>query len=253
MLDRRTMLCGGLLTVLSGPYGCCHASGHGTFAEGACDIGEQEAKRILEASTTTAAFLPGSETMTHSSGNKNFDLALAHTLARQAETFQVLPAFAFFKEPGAPNAFASSAVVSRSDGTVLFGFGLLKRLFSAPEYPEVAISAVCAHEFAHILQMKRNLRAAFAKETTVRRVELHADFLAGYFAGLSKLRKPDYPAAVYASTMRASGDNKPTAKAHHGTPEERAAAIVQGFDVGFRQRKGLDDAVRAGMDHVWRI
>jgi hypothetical protein len=40
----------------------------------------------------------------------------------------------------------------------------------------------------------------------VKRLELHADHLAGYYAGFLKLKKPTYPTAVLATQKYSSGD-----------------------------------------------
>jgi hypothetical protein len=41
-------------------------------------------------------------------------------------------------------------------------------------------------------------------QSTVRRVELHADFLAGYFAGIRKRSRESYPAEVFAAMLHSS-------------------------------------------------
>ena len=53
------------------------------------------------------------------------------------------------------------------------------------EHPDVAVSAVCAHEFGHITAIKYGLMKRLKDgQPSVKRSELHADFLAGYFAGV---------------------------------------------------------------------
>ena len=44
--------------------------------------------------------------------------------------------------------------MARSDGTVLFGVRLLRKLMNdfANDNPDAAVAAVCAHEFGHIVQ-----------------------------------------------------------------------------------------------------
>src|SRR5262249_37237136 len=117
---------------------------------------------------------------------------------------------------------------------------------------EVAVTAVCAHEFGHILQYKTPglLEALLEGQVTDKRVELHADFLAGYFAGIRKLEKPDFPAAIFPFKLRSMGDNNFKDPGHHGTPDERAAAAVQGFKVAYHERRKLVDALRSGVRYV---
>ena len=103
------------------------------------------------------------------------------------------------------------------------------------------------------MQFKRNLESRLsAGQRTVKRSELHADFLAGYYAGVRKLQKPDFPAAIFATDAYASGDNDVNDRSHHGTPDERAAAIVRGFEVGYRERRSLSEAVQIGLNYVSR-
>src|SRR5262249_7869550 len=52
------------------------------------------------------------------------------------------------------------------------------------------------------LQFKRGLLPPLIDgQPTIRRCELHADFFSGYFAGVRKKDKPDYPAAVFVVTL----------------------------------------------------
>jgi hypothetical protein len=38
--------------------------------------------------------------------------------------------------------------------------------------------------------------------------------------------------------------------AHHGTPQERASAVVRGFETAYRQRRSFADAIQIGMNYV---
>jgi predicted metalloprotease len=103
------------------------------------------------------------------------------------------------------------------------------------------------------VQYKRGLSRLDAGQRTVKRSELHADFLAGYYAGARKLQKPDYPAAVFATTQYSIGDDDVNDRDHHGTPDERAGAIVRGFETGYRERRNLGDAIQIGVNYVSRL
>lgn len=248
MISRRDVALGGLLSIgwLAMPCGC---SAHAAQGAG-CLLAEDEAERVF--AMEAQPFGPGDAPRIVGSGDRELDYALAQTLSRLTDTWNVLPGFAWFDDAAAPNAFATTRpLLSRSDGTVLFGRRLLARCLKAREHPDVAVSAVCAHEFGHIAQYKYGLtRRLSAGEATVRRNELHADFLAGYFAGMRKLEKPDFPAAVYATTQHAFGDHRTDSARHHGRPEERAAAIVKGFEVAFRDRRSPAEALQIGMSYV---
>jgi hypothetical protein len=74
--------------------------------------------------------------------------------------------------------------------------------------------------------------------------------LAGYYAGALKLKKLTYPAAVFATQQYSTGDLNVNSPEHHGTPNERAAAIVRGFEVAYRERSDLSDAIQIGVNYV---
>lgn len=272
MITRREFLLGGLVTMLwsAAPCGCALADDSDPLANHAgCVLEGQIAEYALNLSTPPQTVMrvsrapkgkapKASESLSdkpivRSSGNRELDFALAQTLSRLTDLFQVLPGFAFYDDKGSPNAFATSKVrLARTDGTVLFGLEHLKRKLAFREAPDAAVAATCAHEYGHILQNKLKLRQKLLDgQPTVKRNELHADFLAGYYAGRQKLRRPDFAAAVFATT-RGGGYNTQS-KDHHGTPEERAAAVVRGFETAYRQRHTLNDAIQIGVNYVMKL
>jgi hypothetical protein len=215
-------------------------------------LADDEAKQFLATSTPQQTFATGNEPIIASSGDREFDYALAQTLSQITDTFQVLPGFAYYNDFDGPNALATPVVrMARADGTVLFGQRYLKKLLGWPEQPDVAVTAVCTHEFGHILQIKLGLKPIIhAGQATMKRLELHADYLAGYYAGALKLKKPGYRAAVFATTQYSAGDLGVNSPGHHGTPDERAAAVVRGFEVAYRERRNLSDAIQIGVNYV---
>jgi hypothetical protein len=252
MITRRETMLGGLLTIGWAAAPCmCGAQtpiGH-NFG---CMLADDEAETLFSKSTAHQLFETGNEVMIAKSGDPAFDYALALTLSRLTDTFRVLPGFAYFDDSGRPNAYATNRTrLARADGTVLFGLRYLKLALANTESPDAAVAAICAHEFGHILQYKHGLqKLILAGQPTQKRIELHADYLAGYFAGTRKLQKPDYPAAVFATTRYARGDNDVTSRQHHGRPEERAAAVVRGFEVAYRERRSLPEAIQIGVKYV---
>ena len=82
---------------------------------------------------------------------------------------------------------------------------------------------------------------------SVFRTELHADFLAGYFGGLRKLEKPDFPAAELALGMFYVGDDHFTSAGHHGTPQQRGEAVRQGFKYAFERKAAFNETYEAGV------
>jgi hypothetical protein len=218
-------------------------------------LADEDLHAIYPPNTDTRAFMTGNEPMIPKSGDRDFDFALAQSLAKISDAFGVLPGFAYYDDYDAPNAYATAVTrLNRADGTVLFGMDLLQRLRKAADSPEVSVVAVCSHEFGHILQFKYGLtKRVNAGQSSVRRSELQADYFAGYFAGLRKRERPNYPAAVAALTQFSHGDTLFGSPSHHGTAEERGAAVVQGFEASFRQKKNLGDAIQESTNYVLQL
>ena len=215
-------------------------------------LADDEAEQFFSTSTEQQTFKTGNEPIIASSGDREFDYALAQTLSRLADTFRVLPGFAYYDDFGQPNAYASRVVrMANADGTVLFGQRLRKKLLAWPEHPDVAVTAVCAHEFGHILQFKLNLRPIIlAGQRTVKTARTACRLFGRVLCRVLKLKKPTYPAAVFATQKYSSGGWNVNSPTHHGTPDERAAAIVRGFEVAYRERRNLSDAVWIGVNYV---
>lgn len=228
---------------------------HGHIHGPGCMLTPEQAASFFNDAPDTRMYITGSEPMIPKSGNNQFDFALAQTLAKISSLFDVLPGFAYYDDSDGLNAYATPAVrLDRSDGTVLFGQHLLGRLMNGPESPDASVAAVCAHEFGHIVQQKKGLMPnLLAGQKSVKRAELQADFLSGYFAGIRKLERPTFPAAVFAMTQYNFGDNMVNNPSHHGTPEERSGAIVAGFKVAFTGRQSFSDALISATNYVMRM
>ena len=254
MQTRRDVALGGLLTIVFGfGAGCpCHAQGLSSRSTAGCLIGDDELPRVYPIGTPTTKYVHGSEPIIYSSGDRDLDRALAQTLAKCGDLFGVVPGFAFFDDSASPNAYATDQVrMQRADGTVLMGKQMLRRLLNLKEAPDAALASVCAHEFGHILQFKRQLvPRVMAGQNTVKPLELQADLFAGYFAGMRKRERPAYPAAVFAVTTHLVGDMDFTDRNHHGTPDERAAALVRGFEAAFRERLDVEAMIEMSLHYV---
>jgi hypothetical protein len=248
LIDRRAF-CGGL--ILAG-CGCHAALGQPRFQN--CFLNDEQVQALLGASagSGTSGFSIDDDDVQNGSGNKNFDRALAHTLVMVGNCFDVLPGFAFFDDQDSPNAYASpSKRLGRPDGSVVFGLNMFKGLMVRPERPEVCVAAICAHEFGHIAQNKAQVRTRLVGPSgKVKRLELHADYLAGYYAGFKRLENISFPAAVFATTMFSFGDSDFGNVGHHGTQKERGDALVAGHDAAFRQRLDFKTALEAGVQYV---
>jgi hypothetical protein len=247
MITRRELALEGALLLVFGGTACTDA--HADAITGGCLLADQQARAYLAEADTS---VPAREDVIASSGNGDFDYALAQTLSLLVDAFEVLPGFGFYKVGDVHNAYASTLRhLTGTDGTVLLGNALLFELMEALENPDAGVAAVCAHEFGHIVQFKRGLlRTLNAGQSTVKRAELNADFMSGYFAGLRKRERPDFPAMAFVTTQEKMGDYQFANPLHHGTPEERSAAIVRGFEVAYRQRQSLADAIATGINYV---
>jgi hypothetical protein len=253
MITRRDSVLGGLLTIVWSAEPClCRAQEPPVMHNAGCMLDDDEAEQLFAVSTEPQLFFTGKEELIAKSGDPQFDYALAQTLSRLADTFNVLPGFCYYHDDDQPNAFATPRVrMRRADGTVFFGFSFLKRWLSFAESPDAAIAATCAHEFGHILQYKHGLKnRILAGQATVKRLELQADYFAGYFAGVRKSQKQDYPAAIFAVQAHALGNFNVNHRSFHGSPDERAAAVIRGFEVGYRERRRLAEAIQIGMNYV---
>ncbi len=252
MIKRREVVLGGALLICWGSSCACAAPHHNPVY--GCVLPDEEAKAFFDAAGEVRLFASGNEPVVPKSGDPLFDYALAQTLLKISDVLDVSPGFAYYDDGNEHNAYATRQQrLNGADGTVLFGRGMLSKIMARPEHPDVAISAVCAHEFGHILQFKHSLEdKVLAGQPTVKRLELQADYFAGYFAGKRKLEKPDYPAAVFAMTQESFGDNQLNHPGHHGTPDERAAAIVQGFQAG-KENKSLPAAIELSLNYVHQL
>jgi len=177
VITRRNVALGGVLATVWN--GCCAAAG---ASEPGCVIAGETADRLF---ARTPAEILNPDYFNHismGSGDKALDFALAQTLSRITEAFHVLPGFVFYDDRDSANSFATPRLrFPKTDGTILLGTRFLKQILARPEDPEIALTAICAHEFAHVLQFKCGLLdALFAGEPTVRRCELHADFFASF-------------------------------------------------------------------------
>lgn len=258
MLSRRSFVVGSIAAPFVGAC-ACHAqqftASDRTPNTYGCWLASEDVDSVYPEGTDTRLFVSGDEPMIPKSGDRNFDYALAHTLSKISSVFDVLPGFAYYDDYDSKNAYATTAVrLNRADGTVLFGQGLLADLRRSPDHPEIAVTAVCAHEFAHVFQYKHNLMDRLLEgQSTVKRVELQADFLAGYFAGLRKKERPSYAAAVVAATQSKFGDNSVNDRGHHGTSQERGAAVVAGFKLGTGVTRGISEVIQIANNYALSV
>jgi predicted metalloprotease len=174
---------------------------------------------------------------------------------RIATKFKVNPGFAFYDDHRTPNAFATPrTVLPDSRGTVLMGMRLFGQCMSNHHDDGMTVIAICAHEFGHLHQMQSDYNARLTRlDKTVKPVELHADFLAGYFLAGRKEEHPDLDLHTVGANFDRMGDTDFNSPQHHGTAQERIAAITAGYRFGRSGEHDIDEAARAGVELVARM
>jgi len=164
------------------------------------------------------------------SGDASFDRSLGVLLADLAGKFKVRPGFGYYDDSGSPNALALSASrLPASEGTVLFGRELLSRYLKVSN-GDMFIMGICAHEFAHVVQFFSGVYERLDRgQRTKKLVELHADFLSGYYIGLRKISYTARELVALGRSWESLGDSSYTDPQHHGTSEERLRAVERGY------------------------
>lgn len=181
-----------------------------------------------------------------SSNDKEADKVCSAAEQDLRREFRVSPDTWFYDDIAAPNAFATPSVRRgfKGNGTVCLGIRLVKRVTRRDELNrrwKTRLTAIVAHEWAHIVQFSRGHR--FPGKS----IELHADFLSGWFLGRTSLARSGSKDLERGEAMLRSyglGDYEHNDPDHHGTPKERAFAIADGFDLA-EKVNNVDAAFRA--------
>ncbi|MCB1529259.1 MAG: hypothetical protein KDJ45_16370 [Hyphomicrobiaceae bacterium] len=222
-----------------------------------CFVDSNNANLLLGANMVAGsnAHLPSEvKTMLRSTGNADLDRAFDSALQRLAETFDVWPKVGFYDDSDAPNAMAMRyAVGGTHEFAVVFGRNYFKTLMSY-DPSGITLLQTAAHEFAHVWVYQRGLFETIrGGQPTVKRVELHADFLSGYYLGVRKRDNPN--ASFWSAGMRRweSGDNQLRNMHHHGTPDDRLAAAEAGFKAGFIEKLSAPQAFDAATQYVAKV
>ena len=182
-----------------------------------------------------------------SSGNPRLDRAMIAEVRKINRVFSIRPGYRFFDDGSSGNALATTrTVIQNTRGSVFFGLGLLQSEL-AEEFGGAAVAGIAAHEGAHILQFFSSFGHRLAGYGTARNMELHADFLAGYYFGA--IGRTERSIDAFGGSLFEKGDYGFNAEDHHGTPEERLEAM----HFGYREAShgaGLAQAIEAGLIHV---
>jgi predicted metalloprotease len=146
--------------------------------------------------------------------------------------------------PG-PNAKAApDSATTGAQGSVVFGSSLFSDQIHRYNDYGMSVIGICAHEFGHIVQYFTGVYQTIVRgQPTVKRLELHADFLAGYYLGFRKRSDPSLRVWSAGDTLHRIGDTNVLARDHHGTPEERVAAAESGLSLGLNKDVDVRTAV----------
>jgi hypothetical protein len=191
--------------------------------------------QMIASQALQSGFAASNDTLITSTGNTAMDKALGRALVRMSTVFGERPGFGFINDKGGPNAYASSRTqVTGTWGTVMFGQTMFTDLIDRFGETSLAPLIIAAHEFGHIAQFRSGMEARLMDgQPTVKRLELHADWLAGYFIGTRKRANPSLSVWAAGQAIYDVGDYEFNNRNHHGTPAQRVAATEAGFKVGF--------------------
>ncbi len=149
--------------------------------------------------------------------------------------------------------FPAMPGIPAPDGTIAFG----KKCYASLQGDSAALAAIFAHEAGHLLQNKFVVDELFNltnKDRSVVRQELHADFVCGYYAAFRKTQQSDWKVFISANLQFKFGDRVYANPMHHGTPEERRAAVMAGVNygesVGDLLSNPPENVARAGLSYV---
>jgi hypothetical protein len=199
-----------------------------------------------------AANLPPPQNLKlHSScGNPQIDRALIFELKQIATILPINPGYKYIEDPS-PNAFAvPTSLIPGTQGTVYIGINLITSEFNNSPFGGVAVAGISAHESGHILQFQTGYAATLAGPTA-QLMELHADFLAGYYLGRSQAHSKEH-VGIFAQSLFSRGDYDYNGQTHHGTPDQRVRAMNKGYDIG-ASNLGVSAAASVGANFVRQI
>ncbi|MGI9423324.1 MAG: hypothetical protein ACR2PA_09025 [Hyphomicrobiaceae bacterium] len=247
-------------SVLTG-LGCCACCGPAIPAlaqrfrpRTGCVVRGREAQRVLGSGVLSSNLGDLPEIVkgrSRTTGRIDLNRQLDRALQRLAKTFDVWPQVGFYDDGDQPNAMAVwFEEGGRRTYAVVFGRTYFQTLF---KYDPSGISFLqtAAHEFGHIWMYKSGqLDTLLEGQSTVKRAELHADFLSGYYLGLRKRDNPQESFRSAGMKRWESGDTFIRDQDHHGTPQQRLAAAEAGFRLGFLENAPPAAAFAAATRYV---
>lgn len=221
LISRRRWLCGcGAGVLLAGCGGGAGDDPRSSTVRGCLSIG-------VSASQATNA--PGCGLPALTSGDVSLDTAFINEFNAQGN-FWGIPgvSFAFLNDCDAPNALANPR-----DRSILFGTSLAAKLLR-DFGSSVPLWQVMAHEWGHQVQFA--LGDSWLEAPTVAPKELEADMFSGFYLLIAK-NTSDLSSSI--ANAFALGDWAFNNPSHHGTPNQRASAVVAGGRVALELVSGV--------------
>ncbi|MDP3838452.1 MAG: hypothetical protein Q8Q54_05975 [Methylococcales bacterium] len=166
-----------------------------------------------------------------------------------------MPGFGFYDDSDGKNAFATAETwIPNTKGTVAFGIELLSDELFSNEWGGLAVAGIMAHEFGHIFQYQSDFYSLLTQsQPTDRLLELHADYLAGYYLGLKRLRGGEIDIKGFLDSLYLKGDTHFNSPSHHGTPIERAKVMLEGYKLGLTNNNNIQQVAETGMNLVFTL
>jgi hypothetical protein len=167
--------------------------------------------------------------VTKTLGDSYNDTGYNHEIFNLTRAFSVQPAFYACLERGDPNAFALPEEENEQGtlGAVFLGMKLARReLQRSGQYNNFTLAAILAHEVGHLVQFREG------NDLATKPKELQADYLAGWYMANRDRGYAQWSETSARQNMDAFyrlGDYDYNNQEHHGTPEERLAAVTAGF------------------------
>ena len=182
----------------------------------------------VTASAGQATSTPGCGLPAVSSGNPAQDAAFRNEFNAQGN-FWAIPgvSFAFLNDCNSPNALANP-----QDRSILFGTSMAQKLLSQFGNT-IPLWQVMAHEWGHQIQFA--LGDNWLNSSTVAPKELEADMFSGFYLLLAK-NSSNLSSSI--ANAFALGDWEFNNPSHHGTPNQRGAAVVAGGRVALEYVSG---------------
>lgn len=180
-----------------------------------------------------------------STGVSNLDSIVYSEINKLESFFKINVDFFYISEYGGANAYFNPQCVTKGCvGTVFLGFQLLLDLHA--KHGDNAIHvfrATLAHEFGHAVQ-----KLIYWDEGW-KRPELHADYMAGYYIGSEYDYSEDQMSSFY-NEFLTIGDKNIFSSGHHGTPQERKCAFLEGYYFAKETNTTVETANVYGLQYV---